>query len=609
MKVLRTFDIVSQLVEKYSKEDALAIKRNGKWEKFSTAEYKKQVDLVSYGLLAMGFKKGDKIITISNNRPEWNFLDMGMSQIGVVHVPVYPNLGSLEYAHILVHSDARLVIVSSKEFYQKIKPLLKNAPNVEKLLTIDDLPHIPNWTEITKLGSENQEPEKLEKIKASIEQRDLMSIIYTSGTTGLSKGVMLSHLNFISNVEGGIPILPVTEKGRFLSFLPLCHVFERMVNYLIQYRGASVYYAESIETIGENLREVNPQGLTAVPRVIEKLYDKLILKGKELTGIKKGIFFWAVDIALKFELNKANGTFYEIQRSLADKLVYSKWREALGGNIEVIISGGASLQERLARVFNCARIPIMEGYGLTETSPVIAVNHAEYPLMKFGTVGPVLDNVEVKIAEDGEILMKGPSLMMGYYKDQEMTDQAIDKDGWFHTGDIGVLLEHNILKITDRKKEIFKLSTGKYVAPQIVENRFKESSFIEQIMVVGEGEKYAAAIICPAFHFLHIWCNRYGIKYRDNKDLIQNPKVIERYQQEVDKINKTLGQHRQVKKFELTCNEWTPETGELSPTLKVKRKFLKEKYRIKFDRLYGYIDKSGMVDNADCPDMVNEKME
>ena len=609
MKVLRTFDIVSQLVEKYSKEDALAIKRNGKWEKFSTAEYKKQVDLVSYGLLAMGFKKGDKIITISNNRPEWNFLDMGMSQIGVVHVPVYPNLGSAEYAHILVHSDARMVIVSSKEFYQKIKPLLKNAPNVEKLLTIDDLPHIPNWTEITKLGSENQEPEKLEKIKASIEQRDLMSIIYTSGTTGLSKGVMLSHLNFISNVEGGIPILPVTEKGRFLSFLPLCHVFERMVNYLIQYRGASVYYAESIETIGENLREVNPQGLTAVPRVIEKLYDKLILKGKELTGIKKGIFFWAVDLALKFELNKANGTFYELQRSIADKLVYSKWREALGGNIEVIISGGASLQERLARVFNCARIPIMEGYGLTETSPVIAVNHAEYPLMKFGTVGPVLDNVEVKIAEDGEILMKGPSLMMGYYKDQEMTDEAIDKDGWFHTGDIGVLLEHNILKITDRKKEIFKLSTGKYVAPQIVENRFKESSFIEQIMVVGEGEKYAAAIICPAFHFLHIWCNRYGIKYRDNKDLIQNPKVIERYQEEVDKINKTLGTHRQVKKFELTCNEWTPETGELSPTLKVKRKFLKDKYRIKFDRLYGYIDKSGMVDNADCPDMVNEKME
>lgn len=609
MKVLRTFDIVSQLVEKYSKEDALAIKRNGKWEKFSTAEYKKQVDLISYGLLAMGFKRGDKILTISNNRPEWNFLDMGMSQIGVVHVPVYPNLGPAEYAHILVHSDARLVIVSSKEFYQKIKPLLKNAPNVEKLLTIDDLPHIPNWTEITKLGSENQEPEKLDKIKASIEQGDLMSIIYTSGTTGLSKGVMLSHLNFISNVEGGIPILPVTEKGRFLSFLPLCHVFERMVNYLIQYRGASVYYAESIETIGDNLREINPQGLTAVPRVIEKLYDKLILKGKELTGIKKGIFFWAVDLALKFELNKANGAFYEIQRSLADKLVYSKWREALGGNIEVIISGGASLQERLARVFNCARIPIMEGYGLTETSPVIAVNHEHYPLMQFGTVGPVLDNVEVKIAEDGEILMKGPSLMMGYYKDQEMTDQAIDKDGWFHTGDIGVLLEHNILKITDRKKEIFKLSTGKYVAPQIVENRFKESSFIEQIMVVGEGEKYAAAIICPAFHFLHIWCNRYGIKYRDNKDLIQNPKVIERYQEEVDKINKTLGTHRQVKKFELTCNEWTPETGELSPTLKVKRKFLKEKYRIKFDRLYGYIDKSGMVDNADCPDMVAGNME
>ena len=599
MKVLRTFDIVSQLVEKYSKEDALAIKRNGKWEKFSTAEYKKQVDLVSYGLLAMGYKKGDKIITISNNRPEWNFLDMGMSQIGVVHVPVYPNIGSEEYLHILTHSDARMVIVSSQEFHENIKPLLKNAPNIEKLLSIDVLPRIPNWDEITKLGSENQEPEQLEKIKASIDQGDLMSIIYTSGTTGRSKGVMLSHLNFISNVEGGIPILPVTEHGRFLSFLPLCHVFERMVNYLIQYRGASVYYAESIETIGDNLREINPQGLTAVPRVIEKLYDKLILKGKELTGIKKGIFFWAVDLALKFELNKANGAFYEVQRSLADKLVYSKWREALGGNIEVIISGGAALQERLARVFNCARIPIMEGYGLTETSPVIAVNHAKYPLMQFGTVGPVLDNVEVMIAEDQEILMKGPSLMMGYYKDQEMTDAAIDKDGWFHTGDIGMLLEHNILKITDRKKEIFKLSTGKYVAPQIVENRFKESSFIEQIMVVGEGEKYAAAVLCPAFHFLHIWCNRYGIKYRDNKDLIQNPKVIERYQEEVDKINKTLGTHRQIKKFELTCADWTPETGELSPTLKVRRKFLREKYRIKFDRLYGYTEESGMVGMPD----------
>ncbi|MBU3927641.1 MAG: AMP-dependent synthetase/ligase, partial [Bacteroidetes bacterium] len=397
------------------------------------------------------------------------------------------------------------------------------------------------------------------------------------------------------NVLGTTDILPVNDSARFLSFLPLCHVLERMVNYLVQNKGASVYYAESIDTIGDNLREINPQGFTAVPRVIEKLYDKLILKGKELTGVKRALFFWAVDLGLKYELNKANGWAYELQRSIADKLIYSKWRAALGGNLQVVISGGAALQERLARVFNCAGIPIMEGYGLTETSPVISVNQKKYPFMQFGTVGPVIDNVQVKIAEDGEILMKGPNLMLGYYKDKTKTDEVIDKDGWFHTGDIGVLLDHNILKITDRKKEIFKLSTGKYVAPQIVENRFKESSFIEQIMVVGENEKFAAAIICPTFHFLHAWCNRYGIKFRDNKDLIQKPKVIARYQQEVDKINKSLGNHQQIKKFELTCSDWTPESGELSPTLKVKRSFIKEKYKIKFDRLYGYTDESGHV--------------
>ncbi|PKP29974.1 MAG: long-chain fatty acid--CoA ligase [Bacteroidetes bacterium HGW-Bacteroidetes-16] len=595
MNVLRTFDILAQLVEKYPKEDALAIKRKGKWEKFSTVEYKNLSDQVSFGLMASGFTKGDKIITISNNRPEWNFLDMGMSQIGVVHVPVYPNIGDEEYLHILTHSDAKMVIVSSKVFYENLKPLVKKVAAIKHFYTIDQVAGASNWEELLKLGAGNQVPDKLEEIKKSIDQDDLMSIIYTSGTTGRSKGVMLSHRNFITNVLGTTDILPVNDSARFLSFLPLCHVLERMVNYLVQNKGASVYYAESIDTIGDNLREINPQGFTAVPRVIEKLYDKLILKGKELTGVKRALFFWAVDLGLKYELNKANGWAYELQRAIADKLIYSKWRAALGGNLQVVISGGAALQERLARVFNCAGIPIMEGYGLTETSPVISVNQKKYPFMQFGTVGPVIDNVQVKIAEDGEILMKGPNLMLGYYKDKAMTDEVIDQDGWFHTGDIGVLLDHNILKITDRKKEIFKLSTGKYVAPQIVENRFKESSFIEQIMVVGENEKFAAAIICPTFHFLHAWCNRYGIKFRDNKDLIQKPKVIARYQQEVDKINKSLGNHQQIKKFELTCSDWTPESGELSPTLKVKRNFIKEKYKIKFDRLYGYTDESGHV--------------
>jgi long-chain acyl-CoA synthetase len=597
MKIERTFDIVDQLVAELQREDALAVKRNGKWEKFSTLQYKEYADNFSYGLLASGFKKGDKIVTIINNRPEWNFIDVGMAQIGVVHVPVYANLGEIEYEHILTHSDAKMVIVSSEEFYQKIKLAVEKSGRVEKFYSVDTVEGLSNWNEILELGKKNATKLKseLQKIKTGIQEDDLMSIIYTSGTTGVPKGVMLSHRNFVSNVDGSIEILPVSAEGKFLSFLPLCHVFERMVNYLVQRRGCAVYYAESIETIGDNLREINPNGFAAVPRVIEKLYDKLILKGKELTGIKKNLFFWAVDLGFKYELNKANGWWYETQRSLADKLIFSKWREALGGNIEVIVSGGAALQERLARVFNAAGITIQEGYGLTETSPVIAVNHQKYPNMKFGTVGPVLKNVEVKIADDGEILMKGPSLMMGYYKDPEKTAEVIDKDGWFHTGDIGELHEHNILKITDRKKEIFKLSTGKYVAPQVVENKFKESSFIEQIMVVGEKEKYAAAIICPAFHYLHSWCAIHNITFQDNMDLIQKPAVIKRYQEEVDKINQHLGRHEQIKKFELVCQEWTPESGELSPTLKVKRRFLKEKYQVKLDRLYGYTEESGLV--------------
>ncbi|NOX45875.1 MAG: long-chain fatty acid--CoA ligase [Chlorobi bacterium] len=600
MKVLRTFDIVDQLMEKNQRDDALGVKRNGKWEKFSTAQYREFANNFSYGLMELGFRKGDKILTLSNNRPEWNFMDAGMSQVGVVHVPVYSNLGPAEYEHILSHSDAKIAVVSSKEFYDKLKVVASKAPKLEKIYSIDQVDGVPNWMEIVSLGRANSGKleRELQEIKTSIKPDDLSSIIYTSGTTGLSKGVMLSHKNFISNVEASLPVLPVKPDGIFLSFLPLCHVFERMVNYLVQYRGCAVYYAESVDTIGDNLREVNPNGFATVPRVLEKLYDKLILKGKELPGIKKNLFFWAVNLGLKYELNKANGAFYEMQKKLADKLIFSKWREALGGNIEVIVSGGAALQARLARVFNAAGIPILEGYGLTETSPVIAVNYREYPLMKFGTVGPVLENVKVKIAEDGEILMKGPSLMIGYYKDPEKTKAVIDDDGWFHTGDIGELHEHNILKITDRKKEIFKLSTGKYVAPQVVENTFKESQFIEQIMVVGEGEKYAAAIICPSFHFLHSWCAIHHVTFADNKDLIQKPKIIDRYQKEVDKINQNLGRHRQIKKFELICEEWTPETGELSPTLKVKRKFLKEKYKIKLDRLYGYTDEPGHVGNV-----------
>ena len=593
MEVTRTFDIVDRMLEKYSREDALCVKRNGKWDKFSTEEYKKNVDHFSLGLLSMGLKPGDKIVTISNNRPEWNFMDMGMSQVGLVHVPIYPNNDPREFRHIFAHSDARWVIVSSKEFYDKIKKIAAETENIEKVWSIDKLNGVPNFDEILKEGEKNEKKfrKKLEEVKAKVKPDDLVSIIYTSGTTGLSKGVMLSHRNFISNVEATIDLLPIGYPDTALSFLPLCHVLERMVNYLVQYKGLGVYYAESIDTIGENLLEVKPNGFATVPRVLEKLYDKIILKGKELKGIKRNLFFWAVDLGLRYETDGANGWWYEQQLKLANKLIFSKWREALGGNIKVVISGGAALQPRLARLFSAARIPVMEGYGMTETSPVISVNYLGH--VKFGTVGPILKNIEVKIAEDGEILMRGPSQMLGYYKDPEKTKETIDEDGWLHTGDIGELDEDGFLKITDRKKEIFKLSTGKYVAPQLVENRFKESPFIDQLMVVGEGEKYAAAIISPDFAVLHKWAANNNITYKDNVELIEHPKVIERIQKEVDRINKTLGRHRQIKKFALTCKPWTTETGELSPTLKLKRKHLKKVYKKKLDYLYGYSDDPG----------------
>ena len=597
MEVKRTFDIVARLHEKFNRDDALMVKRNGKWDKFSTNQYKEHVDNFSIGLLELGFKKGDKIATVSNNRPEWNMLDMGLAQIGGVHVPIYPNISNEEYKHILNHSEAKYLILSSQELYDKIQPVASKVENIEKIYTFDQLSGVPNWVEIVSLGIENSEKHKarLETIKDTIEPNDLVSIIYTSGTTGLSKGVMLSHNNFISNVIACLPVLPLGSNDRTLSFLPLCHVFERMVNYFFQYNGLPIYYAESIDTIGDNIKEIQPHGFASVPRVIEKLYDKIIMKGKELKGIKKSLFFWAVNLGLKYELNNSNGWWYHQKLKLANKLVFSKWREALGGNVKLIVSGGAALQPRLARIFCAANLPVQEGYGLTETSPVIAVNYPNYPYMKFGTVGPVVENIEVKIADDGEILMKGPSLMLGYYKNPEKTKEVVDEEGWFHTGDIGMLHERNILQITDRKKEMFKLSTGKYLAPQVVENKFKESPFIEQIMVVGEGEKYAAAIICPSFEYLHDWCSLHNIKYRDNKDLIQIPKVVERIQREVDNFNQQLGRHEQLKKFELTCQEWLPETGELSPTLKLKRRFLKEKYHIKLERLYRETEEKGHV--------------
>ena len=595
MEIKRTFDFLDNALEKFPKDDAFSVKRNGKWEKYSTQYIKEKADMFSCGLIELGFKKGDKIATVSNNRPEWNIADFGMEQIGVVHVPVYPTIGETEYKHVLSHSDSKMLIISSKERYDFINPIAKKTDNIKYIYTFDKIEGVPSFEEILKLGEKNKEKHKdtLIKMRDDVKEDDLSSIIYTSGTTGLSKGVMMTHKNFVSNViDSSVAVPKDAELG--ISFLPLNHVFERMINYLYIYLGIRVYYAESMETIIENIQEVKPHLFAAVPRIFEKLYDKIYSKGLALKGLKKVIFFWALRLGEKYDETKDMGAFYNFKLKIANKLVFVKWREALGGQIKCVVSGGAALQPRLARVFGAAGIPVLEGYGLSETAPVIAVNRLGN--VRAGAVGELLETAQVKIADDGEILFKGPNLMPGYYKDPEKTKEAIDKDGWFHTGDTGEL-DGKVLKITGRTKEIFKLSTGKYVAPELVENKMKESPFIEQIMVVGEGEKYTAAIICPAFEHLHNWAALHNISFRENYELIKNEKVIKKFEDEVERLNQRLDKAMRIKKFSLVCSEWTPETGELSPTLKLKRKVLIKKYKTKLDFLYGYTEDEGFIEH------------
>lgn len=594
MEISRTFDLLEQYADKYVVDDALAGKVNKKWKLYSTREYIMNSHYFAYGLIELGFKKGDKIATVSNNRPEWNFIDMGLSMSGLVHVPIYPTISEDEYKHIFSNSEAKLLIVSDRLLYKKLNPLIDNTDNIKDIYTINEVEGTKNWSEIIDLGKANEEKHKkaLEKCKNEIQAKDLVTIIYTSGTTGNSKGVMLSHENLVTNFIATSKVQPMRFGQKVLSFLPLCHVYERMLNYHFQYLGLRIYYAENMGTIADNLKEIKADGFSTVPRLLEKVYDKIMAKGKDLEGIKKSIFFWSVNIGLRYELNGANGWLYEQKLKLARKLVFSKWNDALGGNVKVIISGGSALQPRLARVFHAAGMKVMEGYGLTETSPVIAVNHATYPDIRFGTVGPLLENVEVKIAEDGEILSRGPNTMMGYYNAPELTAEVIDADGWFHTGDIGILEDDKFLKITDRKKEIFKLSSGKYVAPQAVENKFKESVFIEQLMVVGENEKFASALISPDFNHLHFWATKHKLHYRDNDELIRIPEVVARIQKEVNVINKTLSATEKVKRFRLVCAEWAPITGELSPTLKLKRKVIYKKYDHILREIYMYSEEN-----------------
>ncbi|PLX03799.1 MAG: long-chain fatty acid--CoA ligase [Marinilabiliales bacterium] len=589
-EITRTFDVLSNLEENYPSDQALSVKRNGKWEHFSTAEYRKNVDSFSLGLLAKGFKKGDKIATVSNNRPEWNFIDFGMSQIGCVHVGIYATISEEEYMHILSHSDSRILIVSSEDLYLKIKPIFDKIDTLEEIYTIDEVKGTTNWKAICDLGISKEKELRPELIKRrnDVDPQDLLTLIYTSGTTGLSKGVMLTHDNVVSNFKLAQKVVGYLKPNdRALSFLPLSHVLERVGSYLWQSLGLKIYYAESIETIGDNMREIKVNVFITVPRVFEKVYDKIINKGRELSPVKKALFFWAVKVGDKYDPNPDNrSALYNFKLKIANKLIFSKWREALGGELKGVISGGAALQARLARIFWAAEIIVQEGYGLTETSPLISATLPYYPGVKFGSVGLVPEELEVKIAEDGEILERGANLMKGYYKDPEKTAEAIDKDGWFHTGDIGTLDENRMLTITDRKKEIFKLSGGKYVAPQAVENKFKESQFIEQIMVVGANEKFTAALIIPDFIFLHNWCTLHNVKFRENDDLIKKQVIIDRYQRELDKYNEGFGQVEKVKVFRLVADEWSPENGLLSPTQKLKRKKVREKYIPLLDEIY-----------------------
>ncbi len=587
MEITRIFDLLDQYREKFKMDDALAGKEQGVWVRYSSEQFIEKSHLTSYGLMDLGLKKGEMVATISNNRPEWNFVDMGVSMAGLVHVPIYPTISLEEYEYILDDCKPMLIFVSDKALYDKIKPLA-DARGVLEVYTFNEVEGAKNYSEILELGEKQADKhrEELEKIKASVKPEDLFTLIYTSGTTGFPKGVMLSHTNMVSNFITTAKVHTLGFGDKTLAFLPLSHVYQRMVTYHFMNKGIAVYYAENMGTIVNNVKEIKPEIFLSVPRLLERVYDGIIAKGKDLSGIKKSLFFWAVNLGLKFELNRANGWWYHFKLGIADKLIFSKWREALGGNIKIIVSGGAALQPRLARVFSATGITVLEGYGLTETSPVIAVNDQAKNEIMFGTVGPVIDDVEVKIAEDGEILCKGPNVMMGYYKQPELTKEAIDKDGWFHTGDIGVLVDGHYLKITDRKKEMFKLSSGKYIAPQVIENKLKESVFVEQAMVIGENEKFASALISPNFPYLHEWAAEKNIKFTDNKDLIAVKEVVDQYQQEVNELNKSLGEHEKIKRIRLVPEEWSPQTGEMSQILKLKRRVLFQRYDNLFQEIY-----------------------
>ncbi len=587
MTITRIFDLLPYYAASFKpKDDVLACKEDGVWKKYSLAYFIQMSDNITSGLIALGVKKGDKIVTISNNRPEWNFLDMAIMQAGAIHVPVYPTITPADYQYIFNHAEVKLVFVAGEEMARKISEVAANCQSIKEIFTFKYSEGFRNIFEVADIGQSNPEPELVDSIRNSIATDDLATIIYTSGTTGKPKGVMLSHMNIISNFKAVSYIPTFGEEGKALSFLPLCHIYERMLNYMYLYLGISIYYAESMATITDNIKEIKPDMMCCVPRLLEKIYDKIQATGRKQKGIKRAIFFWAVNLALHFDVKGRNNPWYKLRHLVADKLIYSKWREALGGNFKIIVSGGAAIQPRLIRTFRAAGLPIYEGYGLTETSPVIASTSTDPNGIKVGTVGPPLRGVEVKIAEDGEILARGPNIMLGYYNDPELTASVIDHDGWFHTGDIGQFEKEGQLRITGRKKEIFKTSLGKYIAPELLENKIKESPFIDNLMVVGENQKFAAALVVPDFNHLRSWCKIKSIDYSNDEEMVTDQRIRARLMKVIDHYNKGFGATEQIKKVEFMSSEWTTASGELTPTLKLRRSVIAAKYSSQIEKLF-----------------------
>ncbi len=578
-QITRIFDLLELYKEEYNSiSDLFNIKIDGAWVHFSANDYLHYSNLISLGLLSLGVTKGTRIGTVMNNCPEWNFFDMGILQTGAIQIPVYPTISEENYRYIFMDSAVEYLIFSDLEIYKRIRNVIPEIPGLKAVFSIEPVKGVRNWTEILELGKKHPHPDVLEAIKQTIVPGDMATVIYTSGTTGRPKGVMSSHNNFVTNYKGLAEIPPLKMHDRAVSFLPLCHVYERTAGYVYQSFGVSVFYVQNIDELGDYIREVKPHGFASVPRVFEKIYNKIVSKGRKLPLPMKILFFWALRQGHKYELDHARGWVYDIKLFIANLLVFSKWRAALGGELKFIVSGSASLHPRLARIFWAAKIPILEAYGLTETSPGVTCYRFEPGTVKFGTVGPLLTGNQMKIAEDGEILCKGPNIMMGYLNRPEKTAEVIDADGWFHTGDIGVIEDGKFLKITDRKKEIFKTSGGKYIAPQPIEQRIKESPFIEHIMVVGENRNYAAALIIPNFEHLKNWCEVKHIAYGSREKAVKHPKIVRRIKQEVERFNQDLDKTDKIKKIRLLDAEWTTDSGEISPTLKLRRKFIIEKY-------------------------------